>query len=287
MAINDNILLKLREIRSSLTPIEKVIADYILENTFDIPHMSVKELSRITKTSDASVMRFCKTLGYSGYRDFIVSISSALGSRDDDRQNQYTDIRPGDDLHTIIQNISLNNCKSIEDTLKMLNEKDVEKTIKLLRSANRILFMGVGASGVVSVDAEQKFSRINKICHAYTEGHGMLTACTLLNAGDVALFISNSGDTRDILDSAEIAKKSGASIVAITKFSKNELAEMADIVLYISTPEITMRSGAMGSRIAMLNIIDILYAGVASAEYENVKKYIIKTHNVLTSKHKN
>jgi DNA-binding MurR/RpiR family transcriptional regulator len=56
-------------------------------------------------------------------------------------------------------------------------------------------------------------------------------------------------------------------------------------VLFISTPEITMRSGAMGSRIAMLNIIDILFAGVASAEYNNVKIYLSKTHNILNSKH--
>lgn len=58
----------------------------------------------------------------------------------------------------------------------------------------------------------------------------------------------------------------------------------ADIVLSISTPEITIRSGAMGSRIAMLTIIDILFAGVASAEYEQVKTSLTNTHNILKKK---
>ncbi|MBO9596557.1 MAG: MurR/RpiR family transcriptional regulator, partial [Cohnella sp.] len=81
-------------------------------------------------------------------------------------------------------------------------------------------------------------------------------------------------------------KKNGAQIIAITKYNKSELADKSNIVLYISTPELTIRSGAMGSRIAMLNVIDILFAGVASAEYQNVKKYLSKTHNILSSKHR-
>ena len=286
MPINDNILIKLREMKSSLTPIEKIIAEYILENTEDVPQMSVKALAQNTKTSDASVMRFCKSLGYTGYRDFIVSISSALGSRDEENFNQYTDIQPGDDLATIINNISLNNCKSIQDTQSVLNSGEVDRAVNLLRKTNRIVFMGIGASGLVCMDAEQKFTRINKICHAYTEAHSILMAATLLAPGDVAVFISNSGDTTDILEALDIAKKAGISRIAITKYAKSELSANADVVLYISTPEITIRSGAMGSRIAMLNVIDILYAGVASAEYQNVKKYLIKTHNILNLKHK-
>lgn len=287
MPINDNILIKLREMKTGLTPIEKKIADYILENTEDIPHMSIKVLAKITKTSDASVLRFCKTIGYSGYRDFIVSISSTLGSREDDLPNQYTDIQPGDDLLTIINNISLNNCKSIQDTLSIINSDEIEKAVNLLRKTDRIVFFGIGASGLVGIDAEQKFTRINKMCHAYVDGHSILTAATLLKAGDVAVFISNSGDTIDILDALDTAKNTGASLIAITKYGKSELSDNVDIVLNISTPEITIRSGAMGSRIAMLNVIDILYAGVASAEYQNVKKYLIKTHNILNYKHKN
>ncbi|MCL6459954.1 MAG: SIS domain-containing protein, partial [Gorillibacterium sp.] len=124
------------------------------------------------------------------------------------------------------------------------------------------------------------------LCHSYTDGHSQLTAATLLNKSDVAIFISNSGDTVEILDSLEIAKKSGACTIAITKYNKSKLAEQADIVLNISTPELSIRSGATGSRIAMLTVIDILFAGVASAEYQNVKKYLSKTHNVLVSKHR-
>ncbi|MDU2243391.1 MAG: MurR/RpiR family transcriptional regulator [Paenibacillus sp.] len=286
MAINDNILIKIRDMKENLTPVERMVAEYILANMEEIPHLSIKSLAKLSKTSDASVLRFCKTMGYSGYRSFIVSISAALGSMDDERKDQYTDIQPGDDLNTIISNISRNNMKSIEDTLSVLDRGEVARAVKALRASNRIVFFGIGASGLVCQDGEQKFSRINKMSHAYTDGHSQLTAATLLGKGDVAIFVSNSGDTVEILETLDIAKKNNATTIAITKYNRSELADKADILLGISTPEVTMRSGAMGSRIAMLTVIDMLFAGVASAEYQNVKKYLSKTHNILAGKHK-
>ncbi|WP_276355294.1 MurR/RpiR family transcriptional regulator [Cohnella caldifontis] len=286
MAIHDNILIKIREMKDSLTPVEKMVAEYILANTEEIPHLSIKSLAQLSKTSDASVLRFCKTMGYSGYRSFIVSISASLGSMDEDQKDQYTDIQPGDDLSVIIANISRNNIKSIEDTLSVINWNEIARAVKVLRESTRIVFFGIGASGLVCMDGEQKFSRINKMCHAYTDGHSQLTAATLLGKGDVAFFVSNSGDTVEILDTLEIARKNGATTIALTKYNKSELADKSNIVLSISTPEITMRSGAMGSRIAMLTVIDILFAGVASAEYQKVKKYLSKTHNILAGKHR-
>ncbi|NMO97058.1 MurR/RpiR family transcriptional regulator [Paenibacillus lemnae] len=286
MSINNNILIKIRDMKDSLTPVEKMLAEYILENLDEIPHLSIKSLAQLTRTSDASVLRFCKTMGYSGYRSFIVSISASLGSMDEEQKHQYTDIQPGDDLDTIISNISRNNMKSIEDTLSVIHKDAIARAVKILQVCKRIVFFGIGASGLVGIDAEQKFTRINKMCHAYVDGHSQLTAATLLEKNDVAIFISNSGTTVEILEALDIAKKNGAHIIAITKYNKSELAEKANIVLGISTPELTIRSGAMGSRIAMLTVIDILFAGVASAEYRNVKKYLTKTHNIISSKHR-
>src|SRR5690606_216158 len=164
MSLNDNVLIKIREMRDSLTPVERMVADYILENTDEIPHLSIKELAQGSKTSDASVLRFCKTMGYSGYRNFIVSVSASLGSRDEDPKVQYTDIQPGDDLSTIISNISLNNMQSIEDTLSVIDRKQITKAVDVLCKSKRIVFFGIGASGLVSMDGEQKFTRINKVC---------------------------------------------------------------------------------------------------------------------------
>lgn len=283
--LDGNLFLRLRELRVSLTPVEKTIGEYVLQNKEKVPRLSIRELAKNSHSSDASVLRFCKTLGFGSYRDFIVGVTAALGSVNK-TDSEYTDIQPGDNLQMIITNISLNNCKSIEDTMDVIDRDAIARAVGLLRRAKRIDFYGVGASGLVCMDAQQKFSRIGKMCFAYTDGHNQLTAASLLSCGDVAVLISNSGDTLDILETLAVVKQSGASTVAITRYVRSELANQADVVLSISTPEITIRSGAMGSRIAMLNIIDILFAGVASADYEKIKTCLERTHDVLQCKHR-
>lgn len=285
MAAIDNVLLKLREIKESLTPAERKVAEYVLAFPEDVPRYSVSKLAMKSKTSDASVVRLCKTLGFEGYRQFVVSISAEIASRVQDSGKEYTDIQPGDDLDTIIKNISLNNCRSIEDTLMVIERDSVEKAVELLRKAHRIMFYGIGASGLVCQDAQQKFMRINKICHAYTDGHSQLTSASMLTSDDVAVMISNTGTTVEIVDTLNTVKETDASVISITRYGKNILSANADVALFFTSPEITIRSGAMGSRIAMLTIIDILFAGVASMEYKNIKKYLDKTHNVLLDKH--
>lgn len=285
MAVVDNVMLKLREIRENLTPAEKKVAEYVLAFPEEVPRYSIKELANKSKTSDASVVRLCKTLGYEGYRQFIVSISAELASRSQEGGDEYTDIQPGDDLNTIIKNVSLNNCRSIEDTMMVIDNDGIKKAVELLSAARRIVFYGIGASGLVCMDAQQKFMRINKICHAYTDGHSQLTSASMLAKGDVAVIISNTGTTSEIVDTLKLVKETDASIIAITRYGKSILSANADVVLFFSTPEITIRSGAMGSRIAMLNIVDILFSGVANMEYKNIKKYLNKTYNVLLGKH--
>lgn len=282
---NRNVLVQIREMRGSLTPVSRRLADYVLENLREIPSLSIKSLAKKSKTSDAAVMRFCKSMGFDGYRSFIVSISAAVGAMDEeDPSMQFQDIRPGDSVESIIQNISVSNHRSIDDTLSVLGAAEVEKAVELLAGAEKIAFCGLGASGLVCMDAQQKFMRINKICMAYTDGHLQLTGAALLGPRDVAVLVSNSGETVDVLDTLELLRARGVPTIAVTRYSKSTLATLADIVLYISTPELVIRSGAMGSRIAMLNIVDILYAGVVSRDYANIEKYLVRTRQAIRIK---
>lgn len=287
MSQSNHVEIRLRGAKSSMTRTERTVAEYVETRLSSIPSMSIKQLAKKSGTSEASVLRFCKTLGYRGYRDFILNLSAALGSMDEKPgEKEYTDIRPGDDLETIIENVSFNNKRSIEDTLSVLDKAQVECAVSLLCVAPRVDWYGVGASGLVCQDAQQKFMRINKRCQAFVDGHSIQTAAALLSSCDVAVLVSNSGTTTEILDTLELVRTNGAKSIAITRYSKSELALEADIVLHISTPEVTFRSGAMGSRIAMLNIVDILFSCVASKQYDDVKTFLDRTRDALDCRHR-
>lgn len=287
MSQSNYVEIQIRDAKSSMTKAERTVAEYVQSRLTTVPTISIKQLAQNSGTSEASVMRFCKALGYRGYRDFTLNLSAALGSMDKESdEKNYTDIRPGDDLETIIENVSFNNRRSIEDTLTALDKDMVTKAVTLLCEAERVDWYGLGASGLVCQDAQQKFMRISKRWHAFVDGHSIQTAAALLNPLDVAVLISNSGTTVEILDALELARANGAKTIAITRYSKSELAQGADIVLHISTPEVSLRSGAMGSRIAMLNVVDILFSCVASEQYNEVKTYLDKTRDALASRHR-
>jgi len=279
-------LVKLREVFDDLKPSEKKVARYILNYTDEVVGMPIGELAERSGVSKAAVVRLSKTLGFSGYRDFAIEIAGDMASQKPDG-NEYTDIQPGDKLETIIKNVCLNNKKAIDDTLQVLDQGEVKKAVEAVHKAKQINFYGVGASGIVALDASQKFMRINKFCQAYTDPHLQVTAAANLMKGDVAFAISYSGETKDILESARVAKQSGAIIIAVTKYGKSTLSETADIKLFLSSPETTMRSGAMASRIAQLNMIDIVFSGVASMEYRQIKKNLDRTYKMTHLKKNN
>lgn len=283
---NTNILVKIREMRDSLTPVEQKVANCILDNPGEIPKMSIKMLSNKSRTSEASVLRFCKTLGYTGFREFIVSITSSLAvsNEDNSEEKAYTDLRPGDEQSVIIQKIANSNIQSITDTISVLDILEVQKAVESIKSSRRLYFFGIGASNLVCTDAVHKFLRINMECFTWEDSHQQLAMATLITREDVVVLVSNSGNTKEIIDILDVAKKQKAKVIAITRYSKSLLAENADIVLNISTPEISIRSGAMGSRIAMLTVVDILFSCVASSEYDKIKKYLKSTSDIIREK---
>jgi DNA-binding MurR/RpiR family transcriptional regulator len=283
---SNQVVLRLEDAKPTMTRTEKMVASYVEERLSKIPAMSIKQLAKQSGTSEASVLRFCKVLGYRGYREFTLSLSAALGSIEEKtEEKKYTDICPGDRLETIIENVSFNNRRSIEDTLMVLDKEQVEEAVSLLSSAQWVNWYGLGASGLVCQDAQQKFVRIKKHCQAFVDSHSIRTTASILEKEDVAVFVSNSGMTEEILDALALVRENGAKSIAITRYSKSDLAQGANVILNISTPEVTFRSGAMGSRIAMLNVVDVLFSAVASREYDSVKNYLDRTRGALVRRH--
>lgn len=268
-------LLKIKESYSGLTPSERKVASYVMHNPDNSVGLSIGELAGLSGASKAAIIRFCKTLGFEGYREFAIKMATDMAlSRENSADKQYTDIQVGDNLETIVRNISHNNKKAIEDTVKVLDKNEVKRAIEALRSAGRIDFYGTGASGLVALDAQQKFMRINRFANAYADTHLQATSATILAPGDAAVFISYSGETRDVVELIDIAKAAGAVTIAITRYGSSTLSEKADINLHISSPETSIRSAASSSRIAQLNIIDILFTGLASEDYPEIRNYL-------------
>ena len=271
-------LVRLREILDQITPSERKVAEYILNHPEHMVGLSVAELSEVSGGSPAAVIRLCKSMGIKGYQELKLKVAGDLQQRENIR---YQEISPHDSVEAIIHNVSNNNMQSIRDTLKILDVNMVSKAIEAIAQADRLFFFGLGASNLIAQDAQQKFLRINKTSFCVSDPTVQLASSVMLKKNDVAVGISYSGETGYVIASMKTARDAGATTISITKYGSTTLSDIADIPLFISSTENEIRSGATSSRITQLNLIDILYLGVASQNYDYSVQYLEKTREVV------
>lgn len=180
----------------------------------------------------------------------------------------YQDIVAGNSLSTIIEAIEANHLASITDTTRLLDHERLEDAIKLLCGARRIDLYGVATSSIVTQDFYQKLIRIGVSCTAFSDGHMQVTSASSLGEQDVAFAVSYSGETQDTIDALLCAKENGARTISLTSYGHSTLASIADIPLFTSSLEQGMRRGDMASRIALLHVIDIIFTGMVSHDFD-------------------
>ncbi|NMB08671.1 MAG: MurR/RpiR family transcriptional regulator [Tissierellia bacterium] len=278
------VLTKINQGMNSFTPSEKKIAKYILENPQEAMKLSVAEMAKKSKTSEASVIRFCKTLGLAGYQDLKLGISMSIVKKSKGKRIIHEIINVDDTPSIIMEKMALGSIQAIEETKQILNLDNLDKAIKAIDNAERVYFFGAGASSIVALDAQYKFTRINIPSFMYFDNHIELTSVVHLTDKDVAVGISHSGRTKETIDILNIAKERNATTIAITQYGKNPIEEAANIVLHTANVENNFRSGAMASRIAQLYVIDSLFIGVACKRYDDVNRYLEITREALESK---
>ncbi len=277
------VVLKLNQMLEDLPVSERKVARYVSQNLDNMVGVSVEELAGRSGSSQAAVVRFCKKLGYKGYRDFSIQLVSelAVAQRTNISRAGYTDICAGDKAGNVIRKVCHHNIQAIEDTFSLMEPDQVELAADMLFRAQRVDLYAIATSNLVAQDAQQKFMRINKRVTAYADPHLQLSSASTLTSEDVAIALSWSGETREVLDAAKLAKHNGAFLIAITRYGKVSLEDLADVHFGLSAPEMAIRSGAMSSRIAQMTMIDILFSCVVSRHYAETVPYLERTRQIV------
>lgn len=254
---------RIRACLPTLAPAERRVAQLVLADARRFAREPVSELAERAHVSKPTVVRFCRSVGYDGLSDFKLKLAGSVSEgvpfihRSVDADDKTRDI-----MVKVIDNTVAAFLKYRNDASSLTMEQAVQALLRAYQAKARIEFYGVGNSGVVAQDAQHKFFRLGINAVAYSDGHMQVMSATLLQPGDCAVVISNSGRTRDLMDACEIARRNGATTVVITA-SGSPLAQTADIHLAADHPEGFDRYSPMVSRLLHLMIIDILATSLA------------------------
>jgi RpiR family transcriptional regulator, carbohydrate utilization regulator len=258
---------RIRACLPALSPAGQRVAQLVLADPRRFARWPVGELAVRAQVSKPTVVRFCRSVGCDGLADFKLKLAGSVSEG-----VPYVHRAVGDDDHghELIVKVIDNTVAALLKYRNAAASDPVDRAIGALAEAcrrhRRIEFYGVGNSGIVAQDAQHKFFRLGVAASAVADGHVQVMSATMLGPGDCALIISNSGRSRDLLEVAELVRRRGATLIALTA-SGSPLARAAEgpgrILLAADHPEDFDRYSPMVSRLLHLVIIDILSTGVA------------------------
>jgi RpiR family carbohydrate utilization transcriptional regulator len=259
-APGDNLLEQIVRLKSELRKSDQRVAEVVLARPQEAVDMTLATLATAAGVSEPTVIRFCTAVGCDGYRDFRTKLARSLAFA---RSTSHTAISAGDDLGKIVTKIFDYNLSNLHWAQTHLDSRQVAAAVDVLAGARRIEFFGFGASGIVALDAQQKFPLFGVPCGAPLDPHQMFMTAEMLGTGDVVVAISNTGHTVQILQATEVARNRGARTIGITGAAGTELTKHCDIALIVETLENTDIYTPTVSRLSHLVLIDILSTAVS------------------------
>ncbi|WP_136024218.1 MULTISPECIES: MurR/RpiR family transcriptional regulator [Microbacterium] len=255
---------------STLTPSLARIALVVRENPSVVIDNTINELAAECETSVASVVRFCRAIGFSGYAPLRMALAAELGkeaAQFSARGAYGSEISDDDTLQEAVSKVAALELLAIEETVARLDFAVLEAAVDVIDRADRILLYGLGASRFVAEDLTHKLLRVGRNAHMPADPHEAVAVSVLPTALTVAIGFSHSGSTLETVRFLETARTSGAATIAVTSAKDSPLARAADHPLFTEVRESTFRAGAMVSRIAQLTLVDCLFIGVAKRRY--------------------
>ncbi len=253
------LLERIAGVTDTLRPSEQAVARYVLRHANQVLSLSFPEIAERAGVSQPTVARFCRAVGFSGYREFKLRLAQSLAHG---VPYVHAEVAPTDSGAAIGATIFDRAVAALLRARNHLQPVPLQRAIDLLAEARRIEFYGSGNSGIVAQDGQHKFFRLGAPVVAYADPHVYLMAASLLRAGDVLVVISGSGRNIDLLQAVAVAKEGGATVIALTA-SDSPLARAADVALHADVAEDLDTYAPMTSRLVHLTLLDTLAVGVA------------------------
>jgi RpiR family carbohydrate utilization transcriptional regulator len=254
-----NLLQHIAQSRHLLRKSEIKVAEFVLLDPAAVMHSSMADLAHDVGISEPTIVRFCRAIGCTGFQDLKLKLAQSLAAgasfgqfaiHEDDSVADYSLKIFDTTLHTLME------------VRESLDTQALQKAINAISKAQRIEFYGFGASGAVAADAQHKFFRLLLTAAAYSDPHMQAMSAVTLKPTDVAICISQSGRSKDLLITANLVRETGATLITLCP-SQTPLADLATVNLAIDVQEDTEIYTPLTSRIAHLVVIDVLAMGVA------------------------
>lgn len=279
----NDLSVKLNFLIPSLPRAEKAVAQYMLDNFAQISDMTLITLANETATSEATVIRLCKSLGYSSFVQLRQAF--AMVSASESSSSELESVKHSDPMDTIFDKVIRSFVQSLSNTRVLLSDS-YDKALEAIINARSVCFFSIGDSQPICELASIKFQRIGITCFAPKDVMLQYEAAMRCGSEDVVIAISNSGRSSNVVKSTKLAKQRGATTICITQTGRSPLLKFTDINLFTSSIDLTIGRDSMCKRVVALAIIEALYLGViahGTGDYKTLLTNTMETFEINSS----
>lgn len=261
-----NPLLRLRSQGSSMHPSLLKVRDVIVKDPERSAELTIDELSERAGVSKATVVRFCKGLGYSGFRDFRSALlketaRSESGSLGFERDGTETPL--GEVARVVLA--------SMDELWRYFDMDRFQEAVSRLARANQIVWYGTGMSGSLVEMVDHRFSLAGFKSRSFSESARFLAESTRLTEEDVIVCVSHSGSTGTVVEPMRKAVQQRAFTIAVTNYADSPLASMCDLHLLTTDREYWVGGYRIPFRASQQLLLDALLFALARGR-EGFKK---------------
>lgn len=235
---------RIAENTQNLNKSDNEILAYCMRNNSKVTDMKVQEVAQALYTSPASVIRFCKKLGFSGFSEFKAALKM---------ETHREAGTPGPEVN------SIDFLKDINKTVQLIPEETIEEILKLIHTKKRIELFAVGSSRTVANEFAKRLQLIKKSAYYYDDSTLMNICARQLGEDDLVICLSVSGETSLVIAAANMARSRGATIVSITNLGSNTLSDVADINLYVKSTRFMKEEIEVRSRVQLLILCEYIF----------------------------
>lgn len=261
----------IESVYDTFTNSEKTIADYFINNVNEDEDFSAANISKKLHVSEASLTRFSKKCGYSGYREFIYVY------KDNITEDPHIQ-------HHLTKKVLADYDEILNKSYSLINEKQIEHIIELIIQAKRVYFYGIGSSGLVALEMKSRFMRLGLHCDAFTDPDMIKMNSALLDEDCVVITLSISSDSPIMLSALQQAQSNHAKLVLFTANKNNAFKDICDEVVPVATSKNLSFGNRISPQFPLLVIIDIFYAYFLNSDINTRKEYFISTLLALDGK---
>ena len=232
------------------------IARFILNSPDRARSMSIEALGAACGASAATISRFCRSLGYRGFKEFQLDLATATAQRDGFALDSFP---KGTGPEAIIHRVFERHRQDLIDTERLLDRKTLLQVARLIHRARRIFLVGIGGSGLMAREGAQRFLSLGLTAVVLEDPALQILATTNMGRGDVVLGISHTGQTGPVVEAIRRARSKGARTIALTNYPQSPLAAESDYALITAHFEHRINVAVSTSRIAQICVLYSLY----------------------------